>query len=80
MHPVRERILAGTLCRNLCTKGMAVTGYEGQPADLSHPTDTALYWCSDSGWAAGPDGLPANPGRCGPGRGCFRTEVEPPRA
>jgi len=75
MHPVRDRILAGLLCRHLCTKGMLLAGYEGPPPDAPHPPDTAVFWCNRSGWAAGPDGLPANPGRCAPGRGCFEPEA-----
>jgi hypothetical protein len=76
VHPIRERILAGTLCRLLRTKGLYVAGYEGPPPELPHPTDTAVFWCNGSGWAMGPDGLPCNPDRCGPGRGCFEPEIE----
>lgn len=76
MHPVRDRIRAGTLCRHLGTKGMYVAGYEGPPQGTPFVPDTAVYWCSRSGWAAGPDGLPANPERCVRGRECYRSEVE----
>ena len=76
MHPVRDRILAGTLCRNLRTKGMFVSGYEGPPPELPFAPDTAAFWCNLSGWAMGDDNRPVNPGRCVPGRGCFESEVE----
>jgi hypothetical protein len=77
LHPLRDRILAGTLCRHLRTKGMFVAGHAGPAADDPQAPDTAIFWCNASGWAAGPDGLPANPGRCGAGvRGCFEVELE----
>jgi len=77
MHPIRDAVLKGTLCAHLRTKGMFVTGYDGPPPDMPFLPDTAVYWCGKSGWAMGPDVLPANPGRCGRGRGCFETDVEP---
>ena len=76
MHPVRDRILAGTLCRNLRTKGMFVAGYEGPPPELPFPPDTAAFWCNLSGWAMGDDNRPVNPIRCVPGRGCFESGAE----
>ena len=76
MHPVREAILAGRLCRNLRTKGMFVSGYEGPPPEVPYPPDTAVYWCNASGWAMGPDSRPVNPERCAKGRGCFEPELE----
>jgi hypothetical protein len=74
VHPLRERILAGALCRHLRTKGMYVAGEDGPPPEIPHVPDAAHFWCNLSGWALGPDAAPANPGRCGPGRGCFDTE------
>jgi len=76
MHPVRDRILKGTLCMNLRTKGMYVAGYDGPPPEMPHAPDTAVFWCNMSGWAMGPDSLPCNPERCGAGRGCFETEIQ----
>ena len=76
MHPVRDRILDGTLCRFLRTKGMFVAGYDGPPEGMDHVPDTAVYWCIQSGWAMGPDTLPCNPARCVKGRGCFESEIE----
>ena len=76
MHPVRDRILAGLLCRHLRTKGMFVSGYDGPPPEVPHIPDTAAFWCNLSGWAMGPDSLPVNTDRCGKGRGCFEPEVE----
>jgi len=76
MHPIRRRILEGTLCRHLRTKGLYVSGYDGPPAELPHVPDTAVFWCVRSGWAMGPDLAPANPGRCGGARECFEGEIE----
>ena len=76
MHPVRDGILAGRYCLHLRTKGMYVAGYDGPPPEQPHVPDTAVFWCNTSGCASGPDGFPANPGRCARGRGCFESEVE----
>ena len=75
-HPIRERIACGELCCHLRTKGMYVHGYEGPPADLPHPIDTAGHFCILSGWAMGPDVMPANPVRCADKtRACFEPDV-----
>lgn len=76
-HPIRERIACGELCRHLRTKGMFVLGDEGPPPELPHPAGTAVFWCNLSGWAMGPDVVPANPDRCASscGRDCFEPEV-----
>lgn len=75
-HPIRERIACGELCRHLRTKGMYVHGYEGPPASAVLAPDTTLHWCVVSGWALGPDVLPANPVRCAErSRECFEPEV-----
>ena len=76
-HPIRERIACGELCRHLRTKGMYVLGDDGPPAGLAHVPDTAAHWCVLSGWAMGPDMVPANPGRCADrGRGCFEPDAQ----
>jgi hypothetical protein len=76
MHPVREGILQGRLCAMLRTKGMFVAGYDGPPTDLPFVPDTAAFWCNATGWALGPDSVPANPDRCVLGRSCFEAAVE----
>ncbi len=76
MHPLRERILSGATCTHLRTKGMFVAGHDGPPPEVTHAPDTAAFWCVKSGWAGGPDGLPANLERCARGRECFRSDVE----
>ena len=82
MHPVREGILRGTLCRHLRSKGM-FTGEEdpatlppGAAAEPPPRIEAAGWWCNVSGWAMGPDVLPANADRCVGGRGCFEAAVE----
>jgi hypothetical protein len=76
VHPIRDAILKGTLCAHLRTKGMFVSGYDGPPPDLPFPADTAVFWCNRTGWAMGPDDLPANPDRCSRPRGCFEPEID----
>ena len=76
MHTLREAILKGRTCRHLRTKGMFVAGYDGPPPEMPLIPDTAAYWCNASGWAMGPDSIPANPDRCGRVRGCFEAELE----
>ena len=76
MHPVRDRIQQGVLCRHLRTKGMFVSGYDGPPPEVESPPDAAAFWCNLTGWAMGEDNRPANPTRCVGGRGCFESEVE----
>lgn len=76
-NPVRERIARGELCRFLRTKGMYVFGDEAIPEESPYPPDTAVFWCNRSGWAMGPDHVPANPVRCAAacGRECFESDV-----
>ena len=76
MHFLRDAILRGEACVHLRTKGMFVTGYDGPPPEMPFPPDTAVFWCNLSGWAMGPDGLPANPDRCAGARACFESGVE----
>ncbi len=77
LHPLRVEILAGRLCADLRTKGMATLGHAGPTPETAIPADTTCFWCNRSGWAMGPDLLPADRERCAdPARGCFRTEVE----
>ena len=77
-HPVRDAISSGRLCRFLRTKGMFVLGDDGPPEDLPHVPDTAAFWCNCSGWAMGPDLLPANPERCASAsRECFESDAGP---
>lgn len=74
-HPLRERIACGEVCRYLRTKAMFVPGDDGPPPEVPHPAATAVFWCNRSGWAMGPDLSPADPGGCGPSRGCFEADV-----
>ena len=77
VHPVRDGIRRGLICRHLRTKGMFVLGEEGPPPDLPHPAQTAAFWCNCTGWAMGPDMRPANDGRCDDAaRGCFEPDVQ----
>ncbi len=82
MHPVRDGILQGTLCRHLRTKGMftgeedPATSAPGASPEPPRRIDAAGWWCNVSGWAMGPDVLPANGDRCVPGRRCFEPGVE----
>ncbi len=75
MHPLRADILDGRVCPLINTKALHV-GEEGPPPEWPHPPDTAVFWCGRTGWAMGPDLLPANPRRCAPGRGCFEGGAE----
>jgi hypothetical protein len=76
MHPLRERILSGSICSCLRTKAMFVAGHDGEPGADPLESSGAIYWCNLSGWSMGPDFLPANPRRCVPGRDCFSREIE----
>ncbi|MHC4923327.1 MAG: hypothetical protein ACYTG4_04525 [Planctomycetota bacterium] len=81
LHPIRDAILKGTMCANLCTKGMYVPGDEEKDLE-DHPQfgyipDTAVFWCNLSGWSTGPDDLPVDPDRCCErSRSCFEVELE----
>ena len=45
-----------------------------QQADLENPFDTAVWWCSRTCRALGPDGSTAAPGSCDlPGRECYEA-------
>jgi hypothetical protein len=60
--------LAHEPCRLLRWKGMFIDA-------LSDPTVPAsndqIYWCSQTQLCIGPDGDPAKPSTCAPGRSCF---------
>ena len=75
-HPIRARIACGELCRHLRTKGMYVPGDDGPPEALAHVPTTAVHWCVMSGWAMGPDMVPADPVQCADRtRGCFEGDA-----
>ena len=70
-HLTSPKLTPGVHCLNLRHKGMYVTSAPDPDEFAFYDRyDATAYWCTCTQKALGPDGRPAHPDSCTPGRDC----------
>lgn len=72
-HLTSPKIIVGTHCLKLRTKGMYVQSLvDPDESSFYDKVESSAYWCVSTQTAFGPDGEPVRPDECCSGRGCCR--------